>query len=102
MAYFVSDLGPTSPDAYLQNIFLLLVTAALKFGLTAYTFGLKVSLWIIIYSHAPQADIHAFLGSGRYISAYDRNRRFYWSRYGIGSVGLTLDLSFHLSITCAM
>lgn len=31
-----------SPDAYLQNIFLLLVTACLKIGLTAYTFGMKV------------------------------------------------------------
>ena len=38
----VSQVRPGSPNAYLQNIFLLVVTAVFKFGLTAYTFGLKV------------------------------------------------------------
>ncbi|GJJ11512.1 hypothetical protein Clacol_005745 [Clathrus columnatus] len=36
--------GLCNPDANAQNIFLLLLTAIMKFGLTAYTFGMKVDM----------------------------------------------------------
>ncbi|KAF8587856.1 hypothetical protein K439DRAFT_1645720 [Ramaria rubella] len=50
--------GLCNPDAYFQNIFLLLVTAGFKLGLTAYTFGLKVPAGIFL----PTIGIGASLG----------------------------------------
>ncbi|KIJ55127.1 hypothetical protein M422DRAFT_199235 [Sphaerobolus stellatus SS14] len=50
--------GLCNPNANIQNIFLLLLTAALKVGLTAYTFGLKLPAGIFL----PTIAIGASLG----------------------------------------
>jgi len=62
--------GLCNPNAYLQNIFLLLVTSAFKFGLTAYTFGLKVPAGIFL----PTIAIGASLGRavGLFVQAAHR------------------------------
>jgi len=73
----------TSPDANLQNIFLLLVTAALKFGLTAYTFGMKVRAGL--FATLAQQSLYC-LGPCWDILAYNCHWRILGSCHGFSRV----------------
>lgn len=72
----------SSPTATGQNIFLLTLTAILKITLTAWTFGMMVTL-TFFSAHFPDK----IPGSGRYFSSDYRDRCLSRSGYGSHHVG---------------